>query len=118
MPVLACADYLRQPFRKSGLLCAMEQAFLLKYVRYAYNQRGPCCGYALTTRLFSQRRGSIHAVCISLDQAMCLFSVVWVPRTCLALDQAIDDFPNLDPIKGFSRRYQTRRRFLLRHRTG
>ena len=91
--LITCAGYLGHPFGKSDLLCMMEQAFLLKYVRYAYNQRGPFCAYALTTRLFSQRRGSIRAVSISLDQATRLFSPVCAPSTCLVLDQTLDDFP-------------------------
>jgi hypothetical protein len=48
-----CAGYLGHPFGKSDMWRTMEQSFLLKYVRYAYNQRGPFCAYALTTRLFS-----------------------------------------------------------------
>jgi len=49
--------------REIGQLCTMKEAFLSKHVRCAYNQHGPFCVCAPTMRPFSQRRGSICAVC-------------------------------------------------------
>src|SRR5258706_4995858 len=69
----------------------LEQAFLPKRVRCEYNQQGLFCAHALTTRLFSRRRGSIRVVCVYFDQATSLFQLSRTPRTCFALDQATDD---------------------------
>ena len=44
-------------------------------------------------RLFSQRRGSLCAVCVSLDQATRLFLLTCASRTCFAVDEATDDLP-------------------------
>src|SRR5229473_3223194 len=61
--------------REIGLLCTVEQAFLLKHVGYEDNQQSSFCVCSPTTHLFSRRRGSIRAVCIFLDQAARLFSL-------------------------------------------
>jgi len=45
-------------------------------------------------RLYSQRRGSIRAVCVSCDQAMRLFLLSRAPSTCFAVDQTTDDLPS------------------------
>ncbi len=76
-----------------GLLCTMKEAFLPKHVRCAYNQHGPFCVCAPTMRPFSQRRGSICAVCVSLDQATRLFLLTCASRTCFAVDEATNDPP-------------------------
>ena len=65
-----------------------ERAFLPMHVRYAYNQHGPFCVCAPTMRPFSQGRGSICAVCVSLNQVMRLFLLPCASRTCFAVDEA------------------------------
>src|SRR6266699_1048618 len=72
----------------------MKEAFLPKSVRYAYNQHGPFCVCALTWRPFSQRRGAICVVRVSLDQAMRLFLLPCASRTCFAVDKATNDLPH------------------------
>jgi hypothetical protein len=49
-----CVGYLGHLFEIIGQLCPMKEAFLLKHLRWEYNQHGPCCAYALTMRSFSQ----------------------------------------------------------------
>ena len=65
-----------------------------KSVRYAYNQHGPFCVCALTRRPFSQRRGSMCVVRVSLDQAMRLFRLLCASRTRFAVDKATNDLPS------------------------
>jgi hypothetical protein len=49
--------------------------------------------YALTTHLFSRRRGSIRAVYAFRDQATRLFPFSRAPRMCFSMDQTTVDFP-------------------------
>jgi hypothetical protein len=66
---------------------------LLQHTRCEYNRHSPSRVYALTTHLFSRRRGSIRAVYIFVDQAMGLFPFSRAPRMCFSMDQTTDDFP-------------------------
>ena len=64
-----------------------------KSVRYVYHQHGPFCVCALTWRPFSQRRGSLCVVRVSLDQATRLFLLPCASRTGFAVDKATNDLP-------------------------
>src|SRR5258708_39591107 len=44
-------------------------------------------------RLFSQRRGSVCALCVSLNQATHLFLLSYASRTGFAVDEATNDLP-------------------------
>src|SRR5690349_1403848 len=76
-----------------GLLWTMKEDCLPKHVRCAYNQHGPFCVCAPTMRLFSQRRGSVCALCVSLNQATHLFLLSYASRTGFAVDEATNDLP-------------------------
>src|SRR5258708_6488348 len=76
-----------------GLLWTMKEACLPKHVRCAYHQHGPFCVCAPTIRLFSQRRGSVCALCVSLNQATHLFLLSYASRTGFAVDEATNDLP-------------------------
>jgi hypothetical protein len=56
-------------------------------VRGESNQQRPYCSDAAAKRLYSGRRGSIHAFRVPLDQATNMHQLSWAPRTFFALDQ-------------------------------
>jgi hypothetical protein len=64
---------------------------LPKHVRCEYNQHGPFCSYALATRLFSPRRGSVDVSSAHLHEATHRFPLSHTSRRCARLDQTTND---------------------------